>query len=52
VFAEDRESVEGMQRGRQSPGYDGGRFSPVMDTPTHAIHKWIANALLHGRRGH
>lgn len=49
VFAEDRDAVEGMQRGRQSPGYDGGRFSPVMDRPTHAFHKWIAGALLHGR---
>lgn len=49
VFAEDRGAVEGMQRGRRSPGYDGGRFSPVMDTPTHAFHKWIASALLRGR---
>ena len=49
VFAEDRSAVEGMQRGRYSPGFDGGRFSPVMDTPTHTFHKWIAGALLHGR---
>ncbi len=49
VFAEDQSAVEGMQRGRSSPGYDGGVFSPVMDGPTHAFHKWIARALLHGR---
>ena len=34
--------VEGMQRGRKAPGFDGGRFSPVMDGPTHLFHDWVA----------
>ena len=45
VFAEDIGVVEGMQRGRSASGYDGGKFSAVMDTPTHHFHKWVANAL-------
>ncbi|NKB54741.1 MAG: Rieske 2Fe-2S domain-containing protein [Alphaproteobacteria bacterium] len=49
VFAEDRDAVEGMQRGRHSPGFDGGVFSPAMDPPTHAFHVWVANAMLGGR---
>ena len=49
VFAEDRESVESMQRGRLSPGFDGGKFSPVMDKPTHVFHIWVARALMNGR---
>jgi len=50
IFAEDRDAVESMQRGRASPGYDGGIFSPVMDVATHSFHKWIARALLDGRQ--
>ena len=50
IFAEDRDAVESMQRGRASPAYDGGIFSPVMDTATHDFHRWIARALLQGRR--
>ena len=46
VFEEDRGVVEGMQRGRASPGFKGGAFSPVMDTPTHCFHKWVAQKLL------
>jgi len=46
VFAEDVGAVEGMQRGRQSPGYRGGVFSPVMDNPTHHFHQWVARKLL------
>lgn len=42
VFEEDIFVVEGMQRGRASPGFDGGRFSPVMDGPTHMFHDWVA----------
>ena len=45
VFAEDVAAVEGMQRGRQSPGYDGGVFSPVMDNPTHHFHQWVARRI-------
>ncbi|AZV79551.1 aromatic ring-hydroxylating dioxygenase subunit alpha [Parasedimentitalea marina] len=42
VFAEDVFVVEGMQRGRNAPGFDGGRFSPAMDGPTHLFHDWVA----------
>jgi choline monooxygenase len=46
VFDEDIGVVERMQRGRQSPGFSGGVFSPHMDPPTHCFHKWLARALL------
>lgn len=46
VFAEDIASVEGMQKGRSSPGYTGGVFSPEMDLPTHYFHRWAAEKLL------
>lgn len=42
VFVEDIFVVEGMQRGRAAPGFDGGRFSPAMDGPTHLFHAWVA----------
>ena len=45
VFEEDVFVVEGMQRGRAAPGFDGGRFSPVMDGPTHLFHDWVAQRL-------
>lgn len=46
IFEEDRGVVEGMQRGRHSPAFQGGAFSPVMDGPTHCFHKWVAGKLL------
>ncbi len=45
VFEEDIFVVEGMQRGRSAPGFDGGRFSPAMDGPTHVFHDWVAARL-------
>jgi choline monooxygenase len=45
VFGEDIDAVEGMQKGRSSPGYKGGVFSPVMDNPTHHFHQWVARKL-------
>ncbi|MEM8775917.1 MAG: aromatic ring-hydroxylating dioxygenase subunit alpha [Pseudomonadota bacterium] len=42
VFEEDIFVVEGMQRGRHADMFDGGRFSPVMDSPTHCFHDWVA----------
>ena len=45
VMSEDIKAIEGMQKGRSSPVYNGGNFSPVMDNPTHQFHKWIANNL-------
>lgn len=46
VFREDVFVVEGMQAGRQSPGFDGGVFTPVQDVPTHQFHRWVANSYL------
>ncbi|ANU06448.1 aromatic ring-hydroxylating oxygenase subunit alpha [Paraurantiacibacter namhicola] len=46
VFEEDVASVEGMQRGRSGLKFDGGKFAPAMDRPTHAFHQWIAGRLL------
>ena len=45
VFEEDVFVVEGMQRGRQAPGFDGGKFSPAMDGPTHLFHTWAAQRI-------
>jgi phenylpropionate dioxygenase-like ring-hydroxylating dioxygenase large terminal subunit len=45
VFEEDVFVVEGMQRGRHAAGFDGGRFSPAMDAPTHCFHAWAAARL-------
>jgi len=45
VFEEDIFVVEGMQRGRRGGLFDGGRFSPVMDEPTHVFHHWVASKL-------
>ncbi|MEE2804332.1 MAG: SRPBCC family protein [Pseudomonadota bacterium] len=42
VFSEDIAPVEAMQRGRDSTAFDGGRFSPVLDVPTHHFHRWVA----------
>ncbi len=42
IFEEDVFVVEGMQAGRHAPGFDGGKFSPVMDEPTHCFHDWVA----------
>lgn len=42
VFVEDVFVVEGMQTGRHAVHFDGGRFSPAMDGPTHLFHDWIA----------
>ncbi len=41
IQSEDLNIIEGMQEGRNSPSYNGGNFSPVMDNPTHHFHKWV-----------
>lgn len=51
VFKEDIGVVEGMQRGRRAPGFDGGRFSPAMDGPTHLFHDWVAARIEAHRAG-
>ena len=45
VMNEDVTAIEGMQNGRNSPAYNGGNFSPVMDTPTLMFHMWVATNL-------
>jgi phenylpropionate dioxygenase-like ring-hydroxylating dioxygenase large terminal subunit len=45
VFEEDIFVVEGMQKGRHGVHFDGGRFSPVMDGPTHNFHHWVATQI-------
>ncbi len=45
VFEEDIFVVEGMQKGRRGPLFDGGKFSPVMDGPTHNFHHWVASQI-------
>ncbi len=49
VFKEDVFVVEGMQRGRHAVTFDGGRFSPAMDGPTHLFHRWVATQVEAGR---
>jgi phenylpropionate dioxygenase-like ring-hydroxylating dioxygenase large terminal subunit len=46
IFEEDIGVVEGMQRGRHAPGFDGGRLSPVLDGATHDFHRWAATQWL------
>ena len=43
IFEEDIFVVEGMQAGRFGIKFDGGRFSPKMDEPTHCFHDWVAS---------
>ena len=50
VFIEDIFVVEGMQKGRYGRGFDGGRFSPAMDGPTHCFHDWVANQVTSHRQ--
>ncbi|MEL6963549.1 MAG: aromatic ring-hydroxylating dioxygenase subunit alpha [Pseudomonadota bacterium] len=50
VFGEDIFVVEGMQRGRHGFLFDGGRFSPAMDGPTHNFHHWVAEQVGQYRR--
>ena len=45
VFAEDIFVVEGMQKGRNGFLFDGGKFSPAMDSPTHNFHHWVASQI-------
>lgn len=42
IFLEDIFVVEGMQKGRKGIKFDGGKFSPAMDEPTHSFHHWVA----------
>ena len=46
IQSEDLKIIEGMQEGRNSPAYNGGNFSPVMDNPTHHFNKWVASNIV------
>lgn len=46
VFQEDIAVCEGMQQGRSSERFDGGRFSPVMDGGVHLFHAWVAQQMM------
>ncbi|MFT5111624.1 MAG: choline monooxygenase [Parasphingorhabdus sp.] len=45
VFKEDIGVVEGMQRGRNSPAFDGGLFSSALDRPSHSFTRWVAKKM-------
>ena len=49
VFEEDIFVVEGMHKGRYGMFFDGGKFSPAMDGPTHLFHDWVATQIEQGR---
>ena len=56
VFDEDVAAVDGLQRGRTSPGYGGGVQAPDMDQATHHVHAethrgWSAPDRVEGERG-
>ena len=46
IQKEDVDIIQRMQIGRNSPSYNGGNFSPVMDNPTHHFHKWVATNIV------
>ena len=46
IYEAKKKAIEGMQEGRNSPVYNGGNFSPIMDNPTHQFHKWVSLNLL------
>ena len=46
IMTEDLDIIEGMQEGRNSPVYNGGNFSPILDNPTHHFAKWVASTLI------
>ena len=47
---EDIFVVEGMQKGRNAQFFDGGKFSPVMEGPTHCFHRWVADNIIRNRQ--
>ena len=49
IWSEDQDIVERMQRGRSSPAFQGGVFSPALDAATHQLHRWYARRMLETR---
>ena len=45
-MTENLDIIQGMQEGRNSPIYNGGNFSPVLDNPTHHFAKWVVNEII------
>ena len=45
ILEEDREIVNRLQSGRESPGFDGGCFSPEVDVTIHQLHSYFAKHL-------
>lgn len=52
VLEEDIFVVEGMQKGRHGVKFDGGKFAPKMDGPTHMFHHWAAEQIQKYRLRH
>ncbi|MDE0113367.1 MAG: aromatic ring-hydroxylating dioxygenase subunit alpha, partial [Albidovulum sp.] len=50
VLEEDLFVVEGMQKGRHGVRFDGGKFAPRMDGPTHTFHRWAAEQIEESRQ--
>jgi choline monooxygenase len=48
IWTEDQAIVESMQRGRASPAFAGGVFTPALDGPIHHLHRWVARRLAEG----
>jgi len=46
ILSEDIFALESMQKGRQSPAFKGGTFSPALDSPSHHFHQWMAKCYL------
>ena len=42
---EDLETIERLQKGRKSPAFDGGCFSPALETTVHQFQRLIAKAI-------
>jgi len=49
IFEEDIQVVEGMQTSRHGEYFDGGKFSPAHDGPSHRFHTWVAKTLTKNR---
>ena len=43
---EDLETIERLQKGRNSPAFDGGCFSPALETTVHQFQRLVAKAIV------
>ena len=46
IYEEDRDMVEGMQRGRKSPAFHGGALAPAMDQPAYCFNRIVARSVV------